>query len=252
MFDPHTLTILGLGFVLGLRHALDADHLAALSTVLAERPTVQASATIGFFWGLGHTLMLLCVGIALLAFNLTIPETLASLFEFAVGVMLVGLGLLLARRMYREQWHLHAHDHEGHPHVHLHSHHLQPDHAHGHWYQGALRPLLIGMVHGLAGSAALMLIVLSTVTGIGQGIGYIVIFGIGSISAWSVSGPCSVCRSSTPSQWDQRAYWMVQGVACSCEHRFGTFDDGAHRVGRWMGVSDRPLVISRVSVASVV
>ena len=69
MFDPHTLTILGLGFVLGLRHALDADHLAALSTVLAERPTVQASTTIGFFWGLGHTLMLLCVGILLLALN---------------------------------------------------------------------------------------------------------------------------------------------------------------------------------------
>jgi hypothetical protein len=74
MFDPHTLTILSLGFVLGLRHALDADHLAALSTVLAERPTVQASTAIGFFWGLGHTLMLLCVGTLLLALNLTIPE----------------------------------------------------------------------------------------------------------------------------------------------------------------------------------
>jgi high-affinity nickel permease len=78
MFDPHTLTILSLGFVLGLRHALDADHLAALSTVLAERPTVQASTAIGFFWGLGHTLMLLCVGTLLLALNLTIPDRLAS------------------------------------------------------------------------------------------------------------------------------------------------------------------------------
>src|SRR5512132_4691538 len=119
MFDPHTLTILGLGLVLGLRHALDADHLAALSTVLAERPTVQASTAIGFFWGLGHTLMLLCVGIVLLALNLTIPDSLASVFEFAVGVMLVGLGLSLARRIFREQWHFHAHDHEGRPHVHL-------------------------------------------------------------------------------------------------------------------------------------
>ena len=103
MFDPHTLTIFGLGFVLGVRHALDADHLAALSTVLAERPTVQASTTIGFFWGLGHTLMLLCVGVVLLALNLTIPESLATAFEFFVGVMLVGLGLTLARRIYREQ-----------------------------------------------------------------------------------------------------------------------------------------------------
>ena len=116
MFDPHTLTILSLGFVLGLRHALDADHLAALSTVLAERPTVQASTAIGFFWGLGHTLMLLCVGTALMALNLTIPESVASLFEFAVGVMLVVLGLSLARRIYQEQWHLHLHEHGGHAH----------------------------------------------------------------------------------------------------------------------------------------
>ena len=77
--------------------------------------------------------MLLCVGTLLLALNLTIPDRLATLFEFAVGVMLVVLGLSLARRIYREQWHLHTHEHDGRPHVHLHSHHLQPDHAHGHW-----------------------------------------------------------------------------------------------------------------------
>ena len=214
MFDPHTLTILSLGFVLGLRHALDADHLAALSTVLAERPTVQASTAIGFFWGLGHTLMLLCVGTLLLALNLTIPEALAGLFEFAVGVMLVVLGLSLARRIYREQWHLHTHEHDGQPHVHLHSHHLQPDHAHGHWYQGSLRPLLIGMAHGLAGSAALMLIVLSTVTGIGQGIGYIVVFGVGSILGMVGVGAILSLPVVYSVTVGPRAYWMVQGLAC--------------------------------------
>lgn len=214
MFDPHTLTILGLGLVLGLRHALDADHLAALSTVLAERPTVRASTTVGFFWGLGHTLMLLCVGSVLLALNLTISEFLASVFEFAVGVMLVGLGLSLARRMYREQWHLHAHAHEGRPHIHLHRHHRQADHVHGHWYQGSLRPLVIGMAHGLAGSGALMLIVLSTVSGIGQGIGYIVIFGIGSIVGMiGVGALLSLPIAYSVSQ-GPRAYWMVQGLAC--------------------------------------
>lgn len=117
MFDPETLTILSLGFVLGLRHALDADHLAALSTVLAERPTVQASTAIGLFWGLGHTLMLLCVGTVLLGLNLTIPESLSSVFEFGVGVMLVVLGVSLARRIYRERWHLHVHEHDGRAHV---------------------------------------------------------------------------------------------------------------------------------------
>lgn len=214
MFEPHTLTILSLGFVLGLRHALDADHLAALSTVLAERPTVQASTAIGFFWGLGHTLMLLCVGTLLLALNLTIPESMANMFEFAVGVMLVALGLSLARRIYKEQWHLHTHEHEGRPHVHLHSHHVQRDHAHGHWYQGSLRPLLIGMAHGLAGSAALMLVVLSTVTGIGQGIGYIVVFGVGSILGMVGVGAILSLPVVYSVTMGPRAYWMMQGLAC--------------------------------------
>jgi len=214
MFDPHTLTILSLGFVLGLRHALDADHLAALSTVLAERPTVQASTAIGFFWGLGHTLMLLCVGTLLLTLNLTISESVANMFEFAVGGMLVALGLSLARRMYREQWHLHTHEHDGQPHVHLHSHHVQADHRHGHWYQGSLRPLGIGMAHGLAGSAALMLVVLSTVTGIGQGIGYIVVFGIGSILGMVGVGVVLSLPVMYSLTVGPRAYWMVQGLAC--------------------------------------
>ncbi len=214
MFEPHTLTILSLGFVLGLRHALDADHLAALSTVLAERPTVQASTVIGFFWGLGHTLMLLCVGTLLLALNLTIPESMANMFEFAVGVMLVALGLSLARRIYKEQWHLHTHEHEGRPHVHLHSHHVQRDHAHGHWYQGSLRPLLIGMAHGLAGSAALMLVVLSTVTGFGQGIGYIVVFGVGSILGMVGVGAILSLPVVYSVTVGPRAYWMMQGLAC--------------------------------------
>lgn len=214
MFDPHTLSILSLGFVLGLRHALDADHLAALSTVLAERPTVQASTAIGFFWGLGHTLMLLCVGTLLLTLNLTIPESMANLFEFAVGGMLVGLGLTLARRMYREQWHLHKHEHGGQLHVHLHSHHLQADHMHGHWYQGSLRPLMIGMAHGLAGSAALMLVVLSTVTGIGQGIGYIVVFGIGSILGMVGVGAVISLPVVYSMTVGPRTYRLVQGLAC--------------------------------------
>ena len=214
MFDPHTLTILSLGFVLGLRHALDADHLAALSTVLAERPTVQASTAIGLFWGLGHTLMLLCVGTLLLALNLTIPESMANLFEFAVGGMLVALGLSLARRMYREQWHVHTHEHGGQPHVHLHSHHVRADHTHGHWYQGSMRPLVIGMAHGLAGSAALMLVVLSTVTGIGQGIGYIVVFGVGSILCMAGVGAVLSLPVIYSVTVGPRAYWMVQGLAC--------------------------------------
>ena len=235
MFEPHTLTILSLGFVLGLRHALDADHLAALSTVLAERPTVQASTAIGFFWGLGHTLMLLCVGTLLLALNLTIPESMANMFEFAVGAMLVALGLSLARRIYKEQWHLHTHEHEGRPHVHLHSHHVQRDHAHGHWYQGSLRPLLIGMAHGLAGSAALMLVVLSTVTGIGQGIGYIVVFGVGSILGMVGVGAILSLPVVYSVTVGPRAYWMMQGLACLASISLGVLM--MIRIGLGVGVA---------------
>ncbi len=221
MLDPHALTMLGFGFVLGLRHALDADHLVAVSTVLAERPSMQASTSVGLFWGLGHTLMLLCVGAGVMALNLQIPDLLANAFEFAIGLMLVGLGGSLARRVYRERWHWHAHDHDGHAHVHLHSHRVQADHTHLHWYQGSLRPLLIGMAHGLAGSAALVLMVLSTVSGFGQGIGYILVFGVGSILGMvgvglvlSMPVVCSV-------SFGPRAYWAVQGFACAASIGLG-------------------------------
>ena len=181
MLDSHGLTILGLGFVLGLRHALDADHIVAVSTVLAERPTFRASGVVGLFWGLGHTLMLLLVGGCVLALHVSIPESLAAVFELLVGIMLIGLGLGLARRLYREGWHLHPHEHGGRQHVHLHRHTVDQDHIHAHWFLEARRPLLIGMAHGLAGSAALLLIVVSAAGTFGQGIGYILVFGVGSI-----------------------------------------------------------------------
>ena len=88
MLDSHGLTMLGLGFVLGLQHALDTDHIVAVSTVLAERPSFRASGVVGLFWGLGHTLMLVLVGGSVLALHLSIPESLAAAFEvvWAVGL----------------------------------------------------------------------------------------------------------------------------------------------------------------------
>jgi hypothetical protein len=181
MFESHWLTVMGLGFFLGLRHALDADHIVAVSTVLAERPSFLTSSAVGFFWGLGHTLMLLAVGVCVLMFRVPIPESVAMVFEFAVGVMLIGLGFDLARRVYRNGWHVHPHEHDGRRHVHLHGHFLHPEHAHAHWFRNARRPLVIGMAHGLAGSAALLLLVVSAAGPFMQGIGYILVFGIGSI-----------------------------------------------------------------------
>src|SRR4026207_505837 len=128
MLDTEFLTILGLGLVLGLRHALDTDHLAAVSTVVAQRPSLRASGVVGVGGGLGHAVVLLLVGTAVLMLRVSIPDPFALAAEFGVGAMLVFLGGILGVRLVRERWHVHAHDHDGERHLHLHSHVLAEDH----------------------------------------------------------------------------------------------------------------------------
>ncbi|MGQ0812462.1 MAG: HoxN/HupN/NixA family nickel/cobalt transporter [Nitrospiraceae bacterium] len=213
MLDTHVLTIFSLGFLLGLRHALDADHIAAVSTILAQRPTVRAAGLIGLAWGLGHSLVLLVVGSAVLALQVAIPETVTATCEFAVGVMLVALGLSLAWKMYRERWHAHQHEHDGERHLHFHSHQLGDEHLHSHWLRNSLQPFLIGMAHGLAGSAALVLLVVSAVGSVAQGIVYLLVFGLGSIIGMILIGSLM----SVPVVWSlsvgRRAYFALQGLA---------------------------------------
>jgi hypothetical protein len=214
MADPSFPTLLSLGFVLGLRHALDADHIAAVSTMLASRPSLKTSSTVGFFWGLGHTLTLFALGVAVIALNVRLPAPFATACEFGVGIMLVVLGLSLARRMYRERWHLHSHDHEGERHLHFHRHGTSAAHEHPHWFQGAVRPLIVGMVHGLAGSAALLIVVLPSVTTVTQGLSYILVFGLGSIVGMMLLG----LVLTVPVVWSmggaQRGLFALQAFAC--------------------------------------
>jgi len=186
--DSSYLTVLGLGFVLGLRHALDADHLAAVSTVLAERPSWRASGLVGLSWGIGHTLVLLFVGVIVLVLRVPIPEPLALAAEGLVGFMLVLLGALLGLKLIRERWHLHPHDHDGKMHVHLHSHSHAYGHGHAHWWRESVRPLCIGMAHGLAGSAALLLLVVASAQTVADGLLYIAVFGCGSILGMMLIG----------------------------------------------------------------
>jgi ABC-type nickel/cobalt efflux system permease component RcnA len=188
MSDPSYAAILGFGFLLGLRHALDADHLAAISTVLAERPSFRASSAVGFWWGIGHTTTLLLVGAVVLAWGIRIPDRFELIAESSVGLLLIALGGTLAWKLYRERWHVHSHHHDDGPHVHFHSHRQQDDHRHRHWMAGSIRPLCIGMAHGLAGSAALMLIVLSSTQELGSGLLSIAVFGVGSIVGMMVIG----------------------------------------------------------------
>jgi hypothetical protein len=213
MLDTEFFTVLGLGFVLGLRHALDTDHLAAVSTVLAQRPSWRASSVIGFSWGLGHTLMLLIVGAFVLLLRVRIPEPVAVGAEFAVGGMLIVLGGGLGIRLIRERWHLHRHDHNGESHIHLHSHALDAGHRHPHWLRDSIRPLCIGMVHGLAGSAALLLVVLAASRTVLDGLVYIAVFGLGSILGMVLVGAVL----SLPIVWSlsvgRPVFFAVQGVA---------------------------------------
>jgi len=168
---------LGLGFLLGLKHAAEADHLAAVSTMVSERRSLWQSALVGALWGLGHTSTLLVAGFCVLGLGLAIPQRIADVLELAVAVMIVILGMRLLHL------HFHSHAHGGRPHIHLHFDNEQHPGTH---HSGLLgwRPVVVGMVHGLAGSAALTLLVLSEVvrsSGTGAGFAYIVVFGIGSI-----------------------------------------------------------------------
>jgi ABC-type nickel/cobalt efflux system permease component RcnA len=175
------LALVGLGFLLGLKHALDADHVVAVSTIVSRHRKLSKASLVGALWGLGHTTTLFGVGVAVLAFRLTIPERVALVFELLVGVVLIGLGLSVLWDLRRRRIHAHVHRHDGHEHWHVHSHEGSEGHEHPHGERLGLRPLLVGMVHGLAGSAALMLLVLSTVDSLWVGALYILVFGVGSI-----------------------------------------------------------------------
>jgi sulfite exporter TauE/SafE len=178
------LSILGLGFALGLKHALEADHVVAVSTIVSERRSLIGSSLVGALWGAGHTAALLTAGAVVLLLRLHIPERLALGFEFCVGIMLVVLGGNLLWKLCRGgHLHLHAHAHAGRLHVHPHIH--RPDEVHdarshhGWVLQG--RPFVVGLVHGMAGSATLMLLVLSSIPSPWLGVLYILVFGVGSI-----------------------------------------------------------------------
>ncbi len=176
------LSILIFGFLLGLKHAVEADHLAAVSTIVAERKNLLSSTIIGGFWGVGHTITLLIVGSLVIFLKLQISESLEAKLEAIVGIMLVVLGLNALRKLRRKQKiHIHSHEHEGHTHTHIHTHENEKNEETHHFLQFSPRSILIGMVHGIAGSAALMLLIVPTISSPTIAMLYILIFGIGSI-----------------------------------------------------------------------
>lgn len=180
------LGILGLGLLLGMQHALEADHIAAVSSIAARRSRVSDIVKHGLTWGLGHTVTLFVFAGAAILVGHAIPETVARPIEGAVGIMLIGLGAHVLWRLWRDRVHFHRHGHaDGTVHFHAHSHagdtepHARAAHVHEHGFRW--RTLLVGLMHGMAGSAALLVLAATQAPSAAAGLGYIVLFGVGSM-----------------------------------------------------------------------
>ena len=178
-------SILALGFFLGMRHATDPDHVIAVTTIVTRQRDVRKSALIGAFWGVGHTVTIFLVGGAIILFGVVIPPRVGLSMELSVALMLVLLGYLNLRSFLRSM------PPDEHPHDHAHPHHSHTGERalaradrllrKASLYQ-ALRPLIVGIVHGLAGSAAVALLVLATIRNAQWAVAYLLVFGLGTIA----------------------------------------------------------------------
>ena len=173
------------GFLRGLQHALDPDHVVAVSTIVSEHKSLLRSSLVGTFWGLGHTASLVAVSLVIILLRPTIPENMMKWMEMPVAVMLIVLGVSTAWRAMRERgWQIHTHTHTHddkpqHKHIHVHS---GDEHDHRHrLFHIDRKPFLVGVVHGLAGSAVVTLAALATIPSITLGLIWLALFGIGTI-----------------------------------------------------------------------
>lgn len=182
------IEILLMGLLLGMRHALESDHVAAVASLVTQSSSLTDSIRLGSLWGLGHTFTLFAFGAAVMLLDWMIPTRIAQMLELAVGIMLVLLGIDVLRRTRREGLRFSLHSHES-GRAHLHA--LAGDEPdctvrHTHPRHFGLRALLVGIMHGMAGSAALIMLALQTVHSFSMGLAYIALFGIGSIAGMAL------------------------------------------------------------------
>jgi sulfite exporter TauE/SafE len=174
-------SLLLLGFIIGMRHALEADHVAAVAALVSDKASTRETARHGALWGLGHTLTLFILGGGVLILGIATPDPLNQWLEFCVGILQVVLGLDVLYRIRRKSVRLTPHCHGGFRHFHA-VRGLAPGTAPAKHQHRPLPPraLLVGMMHGMAGSAALVVLTVETVASPWQGLLYIVLFGLGS------------------------------------------------------------------------
>ncbi len=194
------VSILILGFFLGMRHATDSDHVIAVTTIVSRQRRIGSAALTGIFWGIGHSLTLFVVGGAIIFFGVVVPERLGLSLEFCVALMLIFLGAINLRatgRVLRGKSDDHSHPHVHGDYIHHHSHgHAAESHGHAEEsvpparldrifgrlkFYHAIRPTVIGIVHGLAGSAAVALLVLPVIQRPVWALAYLFVFGLGTI-----------------------------------------------------------------------
>jgi sulfite exporter TauE/SafE len=216
MSDVSIISILTFGFVLGLKHAVEADHVAAVSTIASEHPSLIGSSFVGALWGIGHTISLLLAGALIVLLHVEISSGVSLALEFIVGLMLIVLGANALRKLLRGgHLHMHVHEHGGRVHAHPHLHDRQPKseaHSH-HGVKLQRRPVIIGMIHGLAGSGALMLLVLSAIRRPAIALVYVLIFGIGSTGGMMIMSALVGLPAKLTAHRFTRANAILRGVA---------------------------------------
>ena len=196
--ESGAVAALVLGFLLGLKHATDADHVVAVSTIVNQYKNALRGLWVGASWGLGHTAPLVVLGLIILAFKgavIDFYDSIASIFEFGVGIMLVFLGIQVYWNLRKGRLHVHQHDHDGNAHMHIHGTHQavedpEVEKPHISFSLGKpffrMKSFVIGMVHGLAGSAAVMLALLPTIDSFIVGVLYLLLFGLGTVMSMAV------------------------------------------------------------------
>jgi len=215
--------ILALGFFLGMRHATDSDHVIAVTTIVSRARSARAALWIGALWGLGHSATILTVGGGIVLFGWVIPPRLGLSMEMSVAVMLIVLGAMnlsgaLSRINQLARRHQHAGEEEE----------AAVPHAHFH-VRGPLRPLAIGVVHGLAGSAAVTLLVLTTIKSAGMALFYLAIFGAGTVAGMMLLTLAMALPISALSHRYQNAEHLLARVTGLVSIAFGLFL--AYRIG---------------------
>src|SRR5438093_12862043 len=171
----------GLGLLLGFRHAFEPDHLAAVSTLATRQGKLLDACRLGVAWAVGHSLSVGVVVGAIMLFGLQLPRRLWPAADFLVGLFLIGLGASVIVRYVRGRWHLHVHAHDGGPHLHLHSHAHGAAHEHAHPRGDARRSLGFGLLHGLAGSAAILMLLIAAAPTRAAHLAYFLAFAIGTM-----------------------------------------------------------------------